>query len=177
MNKYTFLSDNRIANTKDFFLTAKLGEEAFKTAQDPTQMQLNKKRIHELAKHFAEGINLIYYNNEFIGFVYLQPATKQDMNEFLKGNITEEELTQKTIKQQLRIQEAEAIYLVAAIIQEKHQRKGLATTAYKKLLDKYVKQEAHLFSWAYTKQGEALINKLEQELQRTIHTPCKLTNQ
>ncbi len=169
MNNYTFLAEIRKATEEDFYHTGKLGEEIFQTKNDPSQQQISKKRLEELAKSFAEGMNIIYHDKEIVGFTHLQPATITDMNEFLKGSITEEELTQKALEKQLTIEQAEAIYLVAAVIKEPHRRKGLAQKAYTQTINKYVPKDALLFAWTYTREGEIFTKKLEQTIKRKIY--------
>lgn len=139
----------------------------FETRNDPDQLQVTEE---DQAKLAALHPSTLSEYNEGAGpcvWVLLIPTTLQIMNDFISGKISENrilEFTQPGSK-------FEAVYLCSATVLPEYRNKGLAT---KLTLDAISAMKAahpitDLFVWPFTKEGEALAQKIAGKAKLPLH--------
>ena len=148
---FTFSSDSTGVKMKDLKDSSRMSEEFFKMKTDPNQIPATPENVTWVRKNIPNCVNVIRKNGKLAGFTFLIPTTKKTMDAFIKKKITEKQLFEKTKKEFKKMTNVEAIYLCAAIIAPKHQKKGLATTGYLKsiatLKNKHVKPTIYFEAW------------------------------
>jgi ribosomal protein S18 acetylase RimI-like enzyme len=144
-----------------------LADEVFGMRQDPTQISVNRKVRSRLLKIHPSSLTEKRTKRGPIAWVLIFPTTKDLMRSFIKKQITEKELLEKT-PFNIRY---ETIYLCSALVLPEYRRKGIA----KKLMCKAIKsiQKNHpiksLFYWAFTKEGGRLAVSVAKELSLPLY--------
>lgn len=139
-----------------------IAESVFGTFRDPNQIPVTKesgRKLDKLTPHWIK-YELDEKGNP-ISWVVVLPTQLNLMKKFLKNEISEKQLLDLTKPQKTY----KAIYLCVAITVPEYRRKGLATKLLKEALNLIPHVEnVVLFSWPYSKEGGAVIKKLETEL-------------
>ncbi len=159
--KITFSSDTGKVTRDDIEETSRMSVEYFFQKEDKTQMFPTPEYKEYVYKKSKNYLNVIKSNGEIIGYVFMLPCTIELMNEFLSKRIDENILVERITKIKFN-GVPEAIYLCASIVKEEYRRRGLATTAFMKLIKKITKNAKKrpvIFYWAYSPEGKALNEK------------------
>ncbi len=140
--------------------TMELAEEFFGTQKDPSQIPISFDSYHKLIKLWPGAFVYEMKNEEPVSWGVAVPTSIELMNRFLKKEITERQLLDYT--QPVEIYDC--LYLCSVFTLPAFRRQGLAL----KLLLQLIKtaplsQTATLFAWPTTEEGEAIINRVEQE--------------
>lgn len=137
-----------------------IAERFFHTADDPDQIPINEKSAEKLFKIHSKGLIVkLGEKGEPIAWVVAIPTTRELEEQFLKGEITEKELFDKTQPGD----NYESLYLCAAFVLPEYRGRGLA----KELLMEAIREigkdikNPELFAWIYSPEGENLIRALE----------------
>lgn len=139
-----------------------LAEEFFDVRNDPTQISIDRKVMTRLRKIHPSTITEKSTKKGPIAWILVIPTTKSLMRQFIKKQINERELLEKT---PFRVK-YDTIYLCSALVLPEHRGKGLA----KSLLLKAVKsiQRKHpinsLFYWSFSIEGKKLARSVAKEI-------------
>jgi hypothetical protein len=164
---YTFSSDTNDITLKDIDITSKISEDFFGMQKDPEQFQATEENKKYIFKHMQSFLNIIKNDGTIVGYSFLVPSTKEIMNSFVKGNITEADLFNKVKELKLTELNFETLYLCSAIIKKEHQLKGLALSGSVRLIESLIKKrgiQPALFFWAYSKEGAIVAKKVAKAL-------------
>ncbi len=133
-------------------------EKFFHTKNDSNQVQETYEAILKLQKlHPKSLIYKIDSRGNFIGSVTIIPTSKNLMNLFLNGAITEGELLKKSKPRK----KYGAIYLLDAVILPKHRKKQHATKMFIKSINSIPRyKNFEIFYWPFSKAGERLSKKI-----------------
>ncbi len=140
-------------------------EKFFHTKEDDEQIETTFEVVEKLQKIHPSSIVCRYDGNDLIGHVSILPTSKDLMNKFINKEINEKKLFELTIPQE----RYEAIYLLAAVVEPKYQKNGIAT----EMLLEAIKgvpllKNPVLFYWPFTKSGEKLAQKVASILKMTL---------
>ncbi len=144
-----------------------LADKVFAARKDPNQLNVNEEVIKRLQS--IHPMTLSEYNVEDgpVAWLLIIPTTKDLMDKFLKNEINERELFERT---PLGIK-YDSIYLCSALVLDEFRRKGIT----KQLVIKAIKEikKDHplkwLFVWAFTKEGDIASEKIAEELKMTLY--------
>jgi hypothetical protein len=133
-------------------------DEVFSTREDPDQLQVNEKVIARLQELHPATLSEYNDGNGPAIWVLIIPTVKELMEKFLRGEISEQELFDRT-KPGMKF---DSIYLCSATVLPEYRRKGMtlkmtvdAINAMKK--DFPVEQ---LFVWPFSEEGKFLAQKI-----------------
>lgn len=162
-DKITFSSDGGSVNDKDLAESGRISEEYFKTHSDSNQLQVGEE-THKWILNNKEYLNLIKYDGKVIGYSFAFPSNKKEMGEFISGKINEATLFERI--RELRFKGCpEAIYLCASVVKKEFRRKGLASMASIKIINKIIgksKSRPIIFYWGYSKEGDKLAHNISR---------------
>ena len=159
--EFTFSSDGKLISLEDLEVTSKIAEDYFGTEKDPNQMETSKENRLWVCEN-QKYVNIVYNNSKIIGFAFMLPCTKYLMDLFISIKINERELFER-IKKIKFDKELEVLYLCSTVIKKEFRKKGLATEASLKLINKLTNnldKRPILFYENYSKEGETIANKL-----------------
>ena len=144
----------------------KIAEEIFGTQKDSAQIPITHESGEKLDKLSPHWIKYrLDDNGEPISWVVVVPTTKEIANRFLRGEITEKEILDLGTPQK----NYSALYLCAAITIPEYRKKGFALELLQEAIGSIpTTEDCVLFAWPYSKEGEGVINKLEQVLVKKI---------
>ncbi len=143
----------------------RLAEEVFDVRNDPAQIAVDESVIERLhAIHPA----CVAEERDAMGpvaWMLLFPTTRALMEEFLRDDINERQLLDRTPVKGYY----EALYLCSALVLPEHRRKGIALRL---LTDAVARIRAEhpigaLFVWTFSPEGESLARKLAE----AVHLP------
>ena len=142
------------------------GEKFFGTKTDPTQIPIARASVRKLLQLHPKAF--LYKTDDTgdpICWTAIVPTTKNLMNKFLAGKITEKQLFDMTEPQE----SYDAIYLCAALTVPEHRKKGYA---FELLVDAVgsipVKGKLILFSWPITKEGKTLAKRIGERFKTNV---------
>lgn len=143
-------------------------EATFGTKTDPDQMQVTQESREKITKLMP---NWLVYRvgqvGELMAFANVVPTTREVAERFLSGEITEREILELTKSQERYT----ALYLCSAVTLPEYRRQGLALELSKELIaNALLTDDALLFAWIFSNEGDRLVRKLESELGREIKT-------
>jgi hypothetical protein len=146
---------------ENFQRMMQLAEEFFGTRNDPTQISVDRKVMIRLRKIHPSTLIEKRMKKGPIAWILIIPTTKELMKQFIKKNINEHELLNKT---PLRMK-YEAIYLCSALVLPEHRGKGLAKRCMCKAIKSIQKQHPikFLFYWAFSAEGKKLAGSVAKE--------------
>ncbi len=143
----------------------KIAEEFYGTETDPTQIPIGRESGEKLWRLHPNSELAKIENDEPLSWVIVLPTQNTLADKFIKGEITERELLDRTEPKEIY----EALYLCSAFTVPEHRHKGYATALLKEAIEGIPHiTDVRLFAWVYTSEGESLIKKLENEIGRTI---------
>ncbi|MGZ3899186.1 MAG: hypothetical protein ACXVO9_13390 [Bacteroidia bacterium] len=145
----------------NFSRMMKVIDEVFATRKDPDQLQVTPQQLKKLEKIHPATLSELSDDNGPLIWVLVIPTTTNVMREFVKGNISEKELLERTNPGD----SYECIYLCSAStlpeIRSKGKTKKLCLEAINAIRkDHPVKT---LFVWPFTREGNALAETLAKE--------------
>jgi GNAT superfamily N-acetyltransferase len=139
----------------------RLAEEVFAVHDDPTQLQVDNVVLDRLHRLHPATRGEIEEGDGPVAWVLLIPTTLTLMRPFLAGDLSEQELYERTPEGAVY----DAIYLCSALVLKEHRRKGsakrLAAEAIESIRDDHPIQA--LFGWPFTAEGAALAQIIADE--------------
>lgn len=151
--------------TDNFSRMIQLATEFFDVKNDPSQLDINEKVIERLHRIHYSTMGEMRDENGPIAWTIVFPATREAMQQFLDGTITETELLELSEQHK----NYETIYLCSALVLPEHRRKGLAQQLVCDSI-RAIKNEypiTTLFYWAFSNEGDALSQAIANE----VHLP------
>lgn len=158
----TFSSDTGPWKREEIDETSRLTEEFFGMQNDSDQIPATKENRDCVFKNTNNYLNIIKNDGEIIGYFFILPCTNVLMNQFVNKEINEARLFEEIKKVKWKGC-PESIYFCSVIIKSEFRRKGLASLAAEKTINKITKNgkyKPNLFYWAYSKAGEKMGAKL-----------------
>lgn len=168
----TYSSDTELTY-KDLRDTADLAEKYFGTRKDPEQMPTDEKASNWILHNIPECVNVIKNNGEIIGFSFIMPCNEELMKQFISKKLNESQLY-KEIKKKITYKNFTTIYLCSAFVKPDYRKKGLASKAVMKSIEKIMKNNKipTLFFEAYSEDGrktvEAMAKKLKIQVKERV---------
>lgn len=134
----------------------------FDTRNDPIQLQVDEKVLDTLGKLHPATFSEYNEGNGPCIWTLMIPTTEETMNLFVTGKISEQELYKRTKPGQIY----EALYLCSVITLPEYRKKGLTIKLCLEAIEKIRKDFPikALYVWSFTKQGEALAEKISETL-------------
>ncbi len=135
-----------------------LADEVFAVKQDPEQLDVDETVLKKLRQLHPASVSERSDNNGPYCWILLIPTTRDLMNDFISGKISEKELYNKTpVGAQY-----DCIYLCSAMVLEEYRRKGIARQATLDAIRQIRAQHpiACLFVWPFSREGDAAAKAL-----------------
>ena len=143
-----------------------IAEQIFGTAQDPNQIPITKEsrdKLNAITPNWTEF--QVDDKGDPVAWVIVLPTTKELAHMFVEGKITEKQLLEITMPQDVY----SAIYLCAVVTVPEYRRRGLGRKLFKAAVDKIEKtQDYILFAWPVGEGGLGLVRKVAKDLDREI---------
>ncbi|HXK36492.1 MAG TPA: hypothetical protein VJ553_02830 [Candidatus Paceibacterota bacterium] len=135
-----------------------IAERIFGTRQDPDQIPINRKSLRKLMTLSPEAIqHKLDERGEPIAWVVVVPTTKELMEEFLQGRLTERQLFDRTEPRN----EYDALYFSSAITVPEHRRRGIAIELFQRAVERIPHpSDVAIFAWPTTDDGRAMAKAL-----------------
>ncbi|CAN5214665.1 hypothetical protein BH09BAC5_BH09BAC5_17110 [soil metagenome] len=135
-------------------------EGTFATREDPDQLQVDEKVIGQLLKIHPATLAEFDDGNGPAIWILIIPTIKSLMEEFIKGEISEQQLFEAT-KPGMHF---DCIYLCSATVLPEYRRKGMALKLTIESIEKIRKDFSieTLFVWPFSEQGKLLAEKISQ---------------
>lgn len=141
-------------------------DEVFATRSDPDQLQVDETVIEKLQAIHPATLGEYNEGNGPCVWVLVIPTTKEVMNDFLAGHITEQQLLDSTQPGQ----QFEALYLCSATVLPEYRRRELALNlcidAVNAIQLQYPLQ--YLYTWPFTPEGRALAEHVAKKTGLTL---------
>jgi hypothetical protein len=140
----------------------RLAEEFFGTRNDPEQISINRKTITKLRKIHPSTMTEKRMKKGPIAWILVIPTTQVLMKQFIKKQINEQELLDKTPFRE----NYDAVYLCSALVLPECRHKGLAKSLAIKAIKSIQKQYPinALFYWAFSAKGKKLATSVAKKL-------------
>lgn len=135
-----------------------LADEVFEVRTDPNQLNVDDTVIKRLKNIHPATMSEYDDGNGPVAWILAIPTTLELMNKFIEHKISEKELYELT---PLNIKYA-ALYLCSALVLEEYRGKGIAKKLTVQAIENIKKDHPikALFVWAFSKEGEALAEKV-----------------
>ncbi len=148
-----------------------LADEFFGTRNDPTQISVDGNIMARLRKIHPSTMTEKKTKEGSIAWILIIPTTKVIMKQFIKKQINELDLLEKTELQSMY----NAVYLCSALVLPEHRGKGLAKRLMCKAIKSIQKQYSIrcLFYWAFSKEGKRLAESVARELSLPLYKRMK----
>lgn len=143
-----------------------LVDEIFSTRTDPDQLQVDEKVIARLQQLHPATLSEHNVNGPVV-WILIIPTISELMEKFLSGKISEQELFEQTKPDPDGNREKfDCIYLCSASVLPEYRNKGLAKKLTIAAIQSIQKdfQIKTLFVWPFTKEGNALAEKIAEEV-------------
>lgn len=146
-------------------------DEVFSTRNDPDQIQVNQQQLKKLKAIHPATLTEFADENGPVIWILIIPTTKNIMNDFLGGKISEKQLLKKT-KEGDRY---DSIYLCSATTLPEFRGKGETKKLCIKAIDSILKTHPinTLFVWPFTKEGQLLAQKIADECKLKLKVKSK----
>jgi GNAT superfamily N-acetyltransferase len=147
-----------------------LADEVFATKRDPNQLDVNPDVLAHLQQIHPATVSQYDDGNGPVAWVLLIPTTLDLMNRFLKNEISEKELYQRTPLNT----SYEALYLCSAMVLKEYRRRGIAKQLTLDAIKKIRKDHPlkALFVWTFSEEGllgsEALARLISLPLYKRV---------
>ena len=144
-----------------------LAEESFKMRNDPSQISVSEETRERLEKIHPRTLNEKRTREGPVAWVLIFPTTRTLMQEFIRNEITEKDLLDRT---PLGVT-YQSIYLCSALVLPEHRGKGLAKALCIDAIKAIQKQHPieSLFVWAFSAEGKSLA----ESVARAVELPLK----
>jgi ribosomal protein S18 acetylase RimI-like enzyme len=135
-------------------------DEVFATRSDPDQLQVDETVIEKLQAIHPATLGEYNEGDGPCVWVLVIPTTKEVMNDFLAGRITEQQLLDRTEPGQ----QFEALYLCSATVLPEYRRRGLALRLCTEAVNAISAQHPvkTLYVWPFTPEGKMLAERVAQ---------------
>jgi hypothetical protein len=133
-------------------------DEVFSTREDPDQLQVNEKVIARLQELHPATLSEYNDGNGPAIWVLIIPTVKELMEKFLRGEISEQELFDRT-KPGMKF---DSIYLCSATVLPEYRRKGMTLKMTVDAINAMKKDfpVERLFVWPFSEEGKFLAQKI-----------------
>lgn len=143
-------------------------DETFATRNDPGQIQVTESEMEKLQAIHPSTLSEVADDQGPLIWVLLIPTTKNIMNEFLVGTISEKQLLENTTPKD----NYDCIYLCSATTLPEHRGKGQTKQLCIDAIHTICKEHniKNLFVWPFTKEGELLANSIAKDCKLQLLT-------
>ena len=149
-----------------------LSESFFGQSRDPQQMQVTPKTIKWFMNNFPKGLNQILDDDALVGFSMVFLSDEKTMKKFIEGKINENELSDYFMEN-FGKKKMDCIYLCAALVIPKYQKRGFATRALVNQITQLGKtyniKFKNLFYWGYSDAGTRTARKISKTLKMPLY--------
>ncbi|MFM2284894.1 MAG: hypothetical protein RLZZ543_391 [Bacteroidota bacterium] len=137
-----------------------LADSVFSTRNDPDQLDVDQDVLAHLENIHPNCVSELDEGEGPVCWVLMFPTTHALMQLFLKEEISEKELYNRTPLNT----KYDCIYLCSALVLEEFRRKGIASQLGIKAIEEIKKAHPieQLFVWAFTPEGDTASEKLAQ---------------
>ncbi|MEK7227995.1 MAG: hypothetical protein AAB681_01410 [Patescibacteria group bacterium] len=144
----------------------KIAEGVYGTATDPDQMPITRESAEKLDKLCSGWLETEFDEaGEPISWAVVMPTQRELADKFLNKEISERDLLNLTEPADIY----DAVYIVSVITVPEQRGRGLAIKVINRAINNMpVASDAIYFTWPTTKEGEALIKKLQPTLSKQI---------
>ena len=135
-----------------------MADEVFASRTDPDQLNVDEEVITRLQQIHPATVSEFDDGNGPAAWILGFPTTQDLMNRFIENKISEKELYELTpIKGSY-----DALYLCSAMVLPEYRRKGIAEKLTIQAVESIRKDQPikALFVWAFSKEGDALAEKI-----------------
>lgn len=144
----------------------RLADEVFAVKNDPLQIAVDEEVMERLRSIHPRSLNQKGNEDGPVAWVLVFPTTRDLMQQFLRKDISERELLDRTPPGA----RYDALYLCSALVLPEFRRRGLARAL---VLDavRAITQDHpidSLFVWSFTTEGNRLAGKIAEELSLPI---------
>ncbi|MFH0989631.1 MAG: GNAT family N-acetyltransferase [bacterium] len=135
-----------------------LADEFFAAKHDPNQISVDETVVAHLQKIHPKTVSEEQDENGPIAWMLIIPTTYELMEQFIEGELSEQELLTKTPLNA----KYDALYLCSALVLPEHRSKGLA----KRMLSEAISaiKNDHplraLFYWSFSFEGDRLVKSV-----------------
>lgn len=140
--------------------------EVFATRNDPDQLQVTRDDVKRLQAIHPATLSEYNEGEGPIVWLLIIPTTNEIMEKFLRGEISENQVLQRTKPGE----KYDAIYLCSATTLPEYRGKGITTRIALEAIDAIRKDHpiTSLFVWPFTEQGKHLAEKLAAKTGLTL---------
>jgi hypothetical protein len=137
-----------------------LAEDVFATKKDPAQLDVNENVLDRLKRIHPSTVSEYDDGEGPVAWILLIPTTADLMNRFLREEITEKELFDRTPLDG----RYDAIYLCSAMVLDVFRRKGIAKRLTLEAINAIRKDHPikTLFVWAFSEEGDRCAEAMAQ---------------
>ena len=149
-----------------------IAEKIFSAEADTTQTKPTVENTLDLISIEKNTLVCIKENGEVVAWTVVLPTSKNNMNRFLSGEITERELSFESKKDP----SFEALYLMAGITLPLYRKRGLSLQLITYQID-YFKHKYNMrdfYSLPFSESGKSLIQKISANLNIIIKIPSNI---
>lgn len=142
-------------------------DEIFGVSNDPFQIPVTKETWDKMIYLHPESITYkLNDKGKLMGWFGVVPTTIDLMNKFVNGEISENEMFDRTDKQV----NPEALYLGGVVVLPEYRNRGIATELLKESIIKFrkINPNIKLFYWAFSEEGKKLAGKIAKDLNLDI---------
>ncbi len=145
----------------------KLAEEFFDAKSDPDQISMTPEEAEKLERLHPATMMEESTEEGPVAWMLLVPTTHDLMEQFIRGEINEKQLLEKTPAGE----KYDAVYLCSALVLPEYRGKGLAfqlaSEALASMLSDHPIKE--LFFWCFSTEGDSLAKKIAGEFGMTLY--------
>ena len=144
-----------------------LADKVFAYKDDPNQIEVNDEVRKKLYQIHPMTLSEYRVEDGPVAWLLLIPTTKELMDQFLKKEISERELFEKTpigVKY-------DSIYLCSALVLEEYRRKGIIKELTQNAINGIRKDHPirSLFVWPFSLEGDLAADKISKELDLPLY--------
>jgi len=145
----------------------RLADEVFDTKNDPAQIAVSESTIPRLQAIHPATVSGEETPDGPVAWILLIPTTLEVMEQFLKKEITEQQLLDRTLPGQTY----QAIYLCSALVLPEARRRGLARRLVVDAIAAIRRDHpiTDLYFWPFSKGGDALATVVANEVGLPLH--------
>jgi ribosomal protein S18 acetylase RimI-like enzyme len=153
--------------SKNFQRMLQLAETVFAAKEDPNQLDVDEQVIVRLQRLHPNTVSEHVDGDGPVAWVLLIPTTTALMQRFLKHEISETELLERTTNDA----QFESVYLCSALVLEEFRRKGIVKQLTLSAIESI--RQLHpinsLFVWTFSNEGDLSAQKIADLLQLPLY--------
>jgi hypothetical protein len=144
-----------------------LAQEFFNTKEDPNQISVDEETRARLLAIHPNTMTEVRNDDGPIVWILVIPTTTRVMEQFLRKEINEQQILEKTPPGD----KYEAVYLCSALVLPEHRGKGMAKRAAVQAVKEIQRQHPikQLYAWTFSPEGEGLAVSIAKELGLPLH--------